>query len=115
MAGPQAEIMALVVKFIEALKGRIPLELVILFGSHAYGVPGPESDIDLAVVSPVFGRNPWDDRKIIYETIISAGLDPRIEAHPFAPQDLQKSSRMLARNILDKGIVVYQRSTDQRR
>ncbi len=108
MAGVQADIVARVRRFVEALNERIPLERVILFGSYATGVPGPESDIDIAVVSPVFGRNPWDDRKTLYETMIAAKIDPRIEPHPFAPEDLNARSSFLAREILSKGIVIYE-------
>jgi predicted nucleotidyltransferase len=31
-------------------------ESIILFGSHAYGTPGPDSDVDLLVVLPFEGR-----------------------------------------------------------
>jgi predicted nucleotidyltransferase len=31
-------------------------ERIILFGSHAYGTPGPESDVDLLVVRPFEGK-----------------------------------------------------------
>jgi len=34
-------------------------ERVILFGSHAYGNPGPDSDVDLLVILPFEGRNFW--------------------------------------------------------
>jgi len=29
---------------------------IILFGSHAYGTPTPDSDVDLLVIMPVAGR-----------------------------------------------------------
>jgi len=33
-------------------------EKVILFGSHAYGTPTPDSDVDLLIIMPVEG-NRW--------------------------------------------------------
>ena len=39
-------------KIVEALKSLDP-EKIILFGSHAYGDPGEESDIDLFVIKNV--------------------------------------------------------------
>ncbi len=39
-------------KIIEALKSLDP-EKIILFGSHAYGDPGKESDIDLFVIKNI--------------------------------------------------------------
>lgn len=37
-------------QLIESLKKTDPSK-IILFGSHAYGEPGPESDVDLLVVT----------------------------------------------------------------
>ena len=34
-------------------------ECIILFGSHAAGTPGPDSDVDLLVVLPYEGKS-WD-------------------------------------------------------
>ena len=41
--------------YIESLQKGIHLEKVILYGSYAQGHPHPESDLDLAVISPDFG------------------------------------------------------------
>ena len=41
--------------YIESLQKGIHLEKVILYGSYAQGHPRPESDLDLAVISPDFG------------------------------------------------------------
>ena len=41
--------------YIERLRKSIHLERVILYGSYAQGHPHPESDLDLAVISPDFG------------------------------------------------------------
>jgi predicted nucleotidyltransferase len=32
-------------------------ERIILFGSYAYGTPGPDSDVDILVVLPFEGKN----------------------------------------------------------
>jgi predicted nucleotidyltransferase len=37
---------------------------VILFGSHAYGNPGDDSDVDLLVIMPHSGRPPYQEAKI---------------------------------------------------
>ncbi|MCI0334415.1 MAG: nucleotidyltransferase domain-containing protein [Planctomycetes bacterium] len=45
---------------IQAVADRIAREFdaekIILFGSHAYGTPGPNSDVDLLVILPVTGK-----------------------------------------------------------
>jgi uncharacterized protein len=55
MAQPRRQIIALIRRYVTALEARgIPVERVILFGSHASGRARPWSDIDLAVISPKF-------------------------------------------------------------
>jgi len=49
-----------VMRQIRELVGRIAREFkprrIILFGSHAYGKPTPDSDVDLLVIMPCRGR-----------------------------------------------------------
>ncbi|NPV53820.1 MAG: nucleotidyltransferase domain-containing protein [Firmicutes bacterium] len=90
----------------KALQKTLPVERVILFGSYAKGTPQPESDIDIAVISPAFGQNPWEDRKRLYRTIIFEKLEPSIEPHPFAPVDM-KTPPSLLREILRTGQTIY--------
>jgi predicted nucleotidyltransferase len=55
MAQIRRQIATLIRRYIAALEGRgIPVERVILFGSHASGHPDEWSDIDIAVISPQF-------------------------------------------------------------
>jgi predicted nucleotidyltransferase len=55
MAETGRQITTLIRRYIAALEARgIPVERVILFGSHAAGRPHEWSDIDIAVISPKF-------------------------------------------------------------
>jgi predicted nucleotidyltransferase len=55
MAQIRRQIATLIRRYIAALEGRgIPVERVILFGSHASGHPDEWSDSDIAVISPQF-------------------------------------------------------------
>ena len=55
MAQTRRQITTLIRRYIAALEARgIPVERVILFGSHASGHPDEWSDIDVAVISPKF-------------------------------------------------------------
>lgn len=48
----------LINKYVDLLKKKgIKVSQVILFGSHAKGNAKPDSDIDIAVISPEFGQN----------------------------------------------------------
>ncbi len=46
----------------------ITIEKILLFGSYAKGNPHPYSDIDLAVFSPQFVENPFENIKAIQPT-----------------------------------------------
>jgi predicted nucleotidyltransferase len=55
MAQKRRQVTALIRRYVVALEARdIPVERVILFGSHAAGRAQPWSDIDIAVISPKF-------------------------------------------------------------
>ena len=53
--GSHADIPVLVSRIVKRIVGRFAPELVILFGSHAKGTAGIDSDVDLLVVMPVRG------------------------------------------------------------
>ncbi len=93
--------------FIRELQTRIPVDRVILFGSYAHGEAVDESDIDIAVVSSAFGGNAWDDRRLLFDTLIAARLDSRLEPHPLSIRDYERPSSWVRTEILDKGIVVF--------
>jgi len=50
---------------------------VFLYGSYVNGIPGIESDIDVAVVFEVFEGDYWQTVKKLHELTIS--IDTRIE------------------------------------
>ena len=55
MAQTRRQITTLIRRYVASLEARgIPIERVILFGSHASGHPEEWSDIDIAVISPKF-------------------------------------------------------------
>ena len=80
---------------------------VVLFGSYAYGKPGPDSDVDLVVVMPL-ECNPVDK-----------SVEMRLKLQPRFPLDLlirtpAKIKERLAmgddfiKDIFDKGKVLYE-------
>ena len=80
---------------------------IILFGSYAYGNPGPDSDVDLLVIMP--GKDE-DTRKAV---------EMRLKLRPDFPLDLLVRSPMAVRRriamgdcfmkeILEKGKVLYE-------
>jgi len=80
---------------------------VVLFGSYAYGRPGPDSDVDMLVVMPLAG-NPVDK-----------SVEMRLKLRPRFPLDLlirtpARIRERLAmgddfiRDIIEKGKVLYE-------
>lgn len=53
---------ARLIRFLQAVGARFPLERVILFGSRARGDELLDSDYDLILVSPAFEGITWSDR-----------------------------------------------------
>ena len=51
-----------------AHENNLSIERILLFGSYAKGTPHKYSDIDLAVFSPQFTENPFENIKAIQST-----------------------------------------------
>jgi predicted nucleotidyltransferase len=69
--------------FIKELKRKkIKVAKVILFGSRTSGRAHEYSDIDVAVVSPNFGKDRYQEGANLFE--IACAIDPRIEPVPIS-------------------------------
>ena len=89
-------------KFVETVRQQgIPVEAVYLFGSWAQGRATEWSDIDLAIVSPVFEGTKFYDRCKLHRAILD--VDTAIEPHPYRPEDFTESNPFV-REILRTGI-----------
>jgi len=100
-------------KEIESLSERIAREFnperIILFGSYAYGEPGPDSDVDLLVILPFEGRNFWKSLEILNR--VNPGFPLELLAR--RPQDTARryaEGDPLIREALDRGKVLYERN-----
>jgi uncharacterized protein len=82
---------------------------VILFGSYAYGVPGPDSDIDLLIIKETKER--FIDRWVTVQRILT-GTHHRlpVETLVLTPQEIEKRVAIgdqFIQEILKKGEVLY--------
>jgi len=88
-------------KLIELITATVPVELIYLFGSYAYGTPQEDSDLDLFVVLK-------DETQL---RDIDAAIKIRIAMcdQQSMPLDLLviKKSRYLERKIAREGILIY--------
>ena len=75
------EIIKKIKEFRSALnEQKIRVAKIILYGSHAVGRAGKDSDIDIAVVSADFGKDRFKEGVKLFE--IACKIDPRFEPIP---------------------------------
>lgn len=95
-------------RYCDAIAAAFQPERIILFGSHAYGVPGAESDVDLLVVMPFAKR--WK-RRITLEIRerINANfpVDIIVRDPVFMAERLREGDTFL-QEITGKGRVMYE-------
>lgn len=80
---------------------------VILFGSYAYGVPTPDSDIDLLVVMPFDGNELDKMAEVRRELSAAMPLDVLVKT----PRQLKQRIEMgdfFIREIMESGKVLYE-------
>lgn len=82
----------------------IPIEKIILFGSYAKGTAKPWSDLDLCVVSPIFGKDSHDEMVRLMK--LTSTVDDMIEPHPYNSTDLADPWDPLAHEIMTHGKVI---------
>lgn len=91
-------------KFAKLVKQQLPVEKVYLFGSYAKDTAKPYSDIDICVVSPVFGKDYWDEESLLRK--LSLKVDLRIWPVAFNPKDIKDRWNQLAYEITTHGIQI---------
>lgn len=81
-------------------------EKIILFGSYAWGEPGPDSDVDLFIVKDTSGST----REIARD--IDGAIFPRpfpLDIIVYTPEQVNNSLQrdFFIRNIVNKGKLIY--------
>ncbi len=103
MASISPEIEEIIRKFIALIQKERRLLKVFLYGSYAKGIAGKWSDIDLAVVSPDFSEDLFEERIKLMK--LALGVDDRIEPSPFRPEDFSQNNP-LVNEISESGIEI---------
>ncbi len=103
MAAISSEIEAIIRRFITLLQKERRISRVFLYGSHAKGIAGEWSDIDLAVVSPDFSEDLFEERVGLMR--LSLHIDERIEPSPFRPEDFNENDPLVS-EINESGIEI---------
>ncbi len=84
MAQIAPDVLASVERFLAFVRQRLRVDAAYLYGSQAVGSARPWSDIDVAVVSPDFSDDLFQERVILMQW--AAAIDDRIEPQPFTPE-----------------------------
>lgn len=87
---------------------RVHPEKIVLFGSHAWGVPKESSDVDLFIVLPHSEEPSYRRARVVYQSLRGIGvpIDVVVQTH----DEVERAKRVktsLARNVFDKGMVLY--------
>ena len=98
------EIRNIISRFVNVLTARgIHVEKVVLYGSYASGNIHAGSDLDLAIVSPDFGKDRFEEGKMLFQ--IAWRVDPRIEPVPISSESYEKDTWIpLIYEIRQRGI-----------
>ncbi|MCX5846646.1 MAG: nucleotidyltransferase domain-containing protein [Deltaproteobacteria bacterium] len=113
MAKATPKIRSIINRYIKNLRDMgVPVERVFLFGSHASLEAGEESDVDLAVVSPLFDVSPLFERMSLWDRAGYLGKAAWDIPYPmdvlgFAPSQVRKATPgTLLNHILKHGIEI---------
>ena len=100
------DIAGVVSAFVDSLGQHVRVERVILFGSRARGDASEDSDVDLLVVSPDFGKDVLADFALLNRC--APRLDVDVDALPRTPTQVARPEpdSFLA-TVLEEGVVVY--------
>ena len=111
MAKTKTDLIATIRRYAEELERLgVPVERIILYGSHQRGMAHTDSDIDVAVFSEVFGP----PHRLEFSGVLSEAkwtTEPMIEAIGFHPSVLEHLNPIsFLHEIVSTGEVVYQRT-----
>ena len=99
------KIVSVVNKFIAHIKDRgIPVKKTVIFGSWAKGKANNESDIDVCLVSSVFGKDEIAELQFLLKE--TRFVDDRLEPIPVSLIDFQNTSNPLIAEIKKTGLVI---------
>jgi len=82
-------------------------EKIILFGSHAYGKPKIDSDIDLLVILPFEGRHSEQGVKMRQRISSSIPIDLLVRT-PAEIRESIKLNDIFIKDIVENGKIIYE-------
>jgi predicted nucleotidyltransferase len=101
------EIIGIIGRFRKTLEVEgVNISKIILYGSYASGKFHKDSDIDVAIVSPDFGVDRFEEGVKLFQ--IACKIDPRIEPIPISLESYQNDTWIpLIYEIKNKGVELF--------
>jgi len=99
-------------ELLETIKTRIVEairpEKIILFGSHAWGIPGDDSDIDLYIVVAKSDQPAYKKAREVYRALrgVNVPIDVIIQSHDEAERSKQVATS-LGKKVAEEGVLLY--------
>ncbi len=97
-------------ELVSRIVGRFRPKKIILFGSHARGTAGQDSDADILVVMPVKGSK---RKKATEIDVALVGLDLPVDVIVVTPEELERNKNQIGTIIypaLKEGKVLYEKA-----
>jgi len=94
---------------IQNIKKEIPVEEIILFGSHAYGSPNEDSDIDLCILSKLNNQRKLDLTRKARKAIAYVSSKP-VDILIYDKNDFYERANVVSTlefKIKNEGVKVY--------
>lgn len=102
--------MSAILEVAELIAQEFTPDRVVLFGSHARGTAGPDSDVDILVIMAFEGKPFWKSLEIINRVNPSFPVDLLARR----PEDVGRRYALgdpLIRDAVDQGQVLYERNS----
>lgn len=104
-------VQAVINEMVRRIRESIHPDKIILFGSHARGMAGRESDVDLLVIMPIEGSK---RKKTVQIYHLLAGMGIPKDVIVATPQEVNKYRDVVGtiyRSALQEGKIVYERKS----
>ena len=102
MALTPAEVDAMIASYLGRVRRRVRVAAAYLYGSYANGEATDDSDIDVAVISPDFGKHRYREMVLLSEACVPDALF--VEGTPFSLDDYSDPPRgSLIREVVRTG------------
>ncbi len=100
----QTDAIMLLKKYVALISRKYPVQSAYLFGSFAKGFIHEGSDIDVCIISPVFGKDYFDEEMDLRRETLK--VDTRIEPVAFNPADFDDKYNLLVHEIKTHGVQI---------